>query len=313
MVHEKGHRRCLRAGGWSAAGAFLLLLVNSGCASGTRGRPFTTPEEGATALVGALKPLNVEELRSILGPDGEDIINSGDEVADRQAAEEFVASYERKHRIEVEDDMATLMVGEDEWPMPIPLVRKGDLWRFDTDEGKDEILARRIGRNELGAIESCRAIVDAQREFAAMSGRPSEPVYAQKFASDPGQRNGLYWETRPGEPLSPLGEEVVGAVAEGYGGRTSTGPRPFHGYCFRMLNAQGPSAPGGARSYVVGGRMTGGFAVVAWPVEYRNSGIMTFLVSNRGVVYQKDLGSRTERLAAEMSTFDPDSGWEIVP
>jgi hypothetical protein len=209
--------------------------------------------------------------------------------------------------------MATLVVGEDEWPMPIPLVRSGDAWRFDADEGKDEILARRIGRNELSAIETCRAIVDAQREFAAISGRGSEPVYAQKLASDPGQRNGLYWPTNAGEPPSPLGEEVVAAVAEGYGGRSATGPRPFHGYCFRLLKAQGPSAPGGARSYLTGDRMIGGFAIVAWPIEYENSGIMTFMVSNRGVVYQKDLGGRTERIASEMATFDPDASWEIVP
>ena len=238
-------------------------------------------------------------------------------MADRNAAEAFVVSYERRHNIVIEDGTATLVVGDDEWPLPIPLVRDGTSWLFDTEAGKDEILARRVGRNELSAIETCRAIVDAQREFAALNGgdKGGAPVYAQKFPSDPGQHNGLYWESKAGEPDSPLGPEIVQAVAEGYGGKRApdAGPRPFHGYCYRMLTAQGPSAPGGARSYLVNGRMTGGFGVVSWPIEYGNSGIMTFLVSNQGVVYQKDLGEKTERLALEMSAFDPDASWEIVP
>jgi hypothetical protein len=315
MIHLKSRNRCVRATGWIAAGAILLLFVGSGCSSG-RGRAFASPQEGASALVGALQPFNAEELRSILGPEGDEIISSGDEVADRNAAARFVVSYERRHDIVVKDGTATLVVGEDNWPMPIPLVRDGKSWRFDTEEGKDEILARRVGRNELSAIEACRAIVDAQREYSdLMGGKGNEPVYAQKFASDPGQRNGLYWKTKEGEPDSPLGPEIVAAVAEGYGGQRmpDKGPRPFHGYCYRILTAQGPSASGGARSYLVNGRMSGGFGVVAWPIEYGNSGIMTFIVSNQGVVYQKDLGEKTQQFATEMSAFDPDATWEIVP
>ena len=315
MIHLMSCNRCVRATGWIAAGALLLVFVGSGRSSG-RGRAFASPQEGASALVGALRPLDTEKLRAILGPESDEIISSGDEVADRNAAAAFVASYERRHNIVVQDDTATLVVGEDDWPLPIPLVRDGESWRFDTEEGKEEILARRVGRNELSAIEACRAIVDAQREYSdLMGGTGHEPVYAQKFASDPGQRNGLYWKTKEGEPESPLGPEIVAAVAEGYGGQRAPdkGPRPFHGYCYRILTAQGPSAPGGARSYLVNGRMSGGFGVVAWPVEYGNSGIMTFMVSNRGVVYQKDLGDKTEQLAARMTALDPDASWEIVP
>ncbi len=315
MIDPKNRNRCVRATSCVAASALLLLLVGSGCASG-RGRAFESPQEGVSALVGALQPLDAKELLTILGPKGDQIVSSGDEVADRNAAAQFVASYNRKHNIVVEDGKATLLVGEDDWPLPIPLVRDGKSWRFDTDAGDEEILARRIGRNELATIETCRAIVDAQREYSnSMGGKGDQPVYAQKFASDPGQRNGLYWETKSGEPESPLGPEIVAAVAQGYGGKRApdAGPRPYHGYCYRILTAQGPSAAGGARSYLVNGQMTGGFAVVAWPIEYHNSGIMTFMVSDQGVVYQKNLGKDTERLAAKISTFDPDASWEIVP
>jgi hypothetical protein len=316
MLRLTSRHRWLRASGWIAAGPLLVLVVGSGCAAG-RGQAFASPQEGANALIGALRPLDTEKLRAILGRESDEIISSGDEVADRNAAAEFVDLYERHHNIIVEDETATLVVGEEAWPMPIPLVRSGKAWRFDTEAGKDEILARRIGRNELFAIEACRAIVDAQREFAALNsgGKGGEPVYAQKFASDPGQHNGLYWETKEGEPESPLGPKIVEAVAEGYSTQRAPdqGPRPFHGYCYRMLTAQGPSAAGGARSYLVNGRMTGGFGVVAWPVEYGNSGIMTFIVNGQGVVYQKDLGEKTERRATEMDAFDPDASWEIVP
>lgn len=313
--------RCerVRAAAWLGAGVLVALLTMSagGCAAGGGGRTFATPEEGTRALVAALQPFNEGELIAILGPDGKEVISSGDDVADRSAAESFVESYQRKHRVVVEEDEATLVVGDDDWPLPIPLVRTRGAWRFDTDAGKDELLARRVGRNELAAIESCRALVDAQQEFAALNAAGGPPVYAQKFASDPGQRNGLYWETRPGDPPSPLGPLVAEAVAEGYGGGgarpAEAGPRPFHGYCFRMLTAQGPSAPGGARSFLVNGKMTGGFGAVAWPVEYGNSGIMTFIVSDDGVVYQKDLGDETEKAATAMTAFDPGEGWEIVP
>jgi hypothetical protein len=283
-----------------------------------QGRAFASPEEGTRALIAALKPLNTEELRAILGPDGDEIVSSGDAVEDRTNAEAFVERYQRRHNIVVDGDTATLVVDEDEWPMPIPLVRSGASWHFDTEEGKDEILARRIGRNELSTIEACRALVDAQREYSAMQGSASDgqPIFAQKFLSDPGQKNGLYWQTKEGEPSSPLGPLFAEAVLEGYGSGTKAGeggPRPFHGYCYRMLTSQGPWASGGARDYLVNGRMTGGFAVVAWPIEYGNSGITTFLVNNQAVVYQKDLGDETESLAAKMTAFNPDESWKIVP
>ncbi len=320
-LNHRARRVCAAAR--FAVGALVLLGgPGSGCSNGGGDvRSFSSPEEGATALVSALRPFNEDELRAILGPDGREIISSGDEVADRQGAEEFVAAWDRRHNVIVEDGTATLVVGDDDWPLPIPLVLTDGAWRFDAEAGKDEILARRVGRNELSAIESCRAIVDAQRDFAAMNaggaGGGAEPVYAQTFRSDPGQRNGLYWETGEGEPPSPLGTLVAEAVAEGYGGRgapaAGEGPRPYHGYCFRMLTSQGPSAPGGARSYLVDGRMTGGFAAVAWPAEYENSGVMTFLVNHAGVVYQKDLGADTPKIAGAMTAFDPGEGWEVVP
>ena len=296
-------------------GAFVLLLACSGLVF-DEARTFSTPEEGVSALIKALKPLDQKELHAILGPEADDIVSSGDELADRKSAEAFVAKYERRHIVVTKGDTAVIEVGDDEWPMPIPLVKTGDKWKFDTAEGKEEILARRIGRNELSTIQTCRAIVDAQDEFSAMNkGTDTNPVYAQKFRSDPGQHNGLYWETKPGEPDSPLGPEFVKAQSEGYFAKSAadTGPRPFRGYYFRILTAQGPSAPGGARSYLANGKMSGGFAVVAWPVDYGNSGIMTFLVSHRGVLYQNDLGEKTSQLASDMSAFNPDADWEIVP
>jgi hypothetical protein len=314
MIHLTQSRLSrLKSATGGIAGAFFVLLVGSGCTA-ERGRPFASPQEGVTALVAALQPMNPTELRAILGPDSDEIISSGDEVADQHAVNDFLALYAQRHNILVEEDMATLVVGHDDWPMPIPLVLEDNSWWFDAEAGKDEILARRIGRNELATIETCRAIVDAQNEYAAMQGGSGERVYAQKLVSDPGQRNGLYWEAREGEVPSPLGPEVAEAVAEGYGGRPADdgGPRPYHGYCYRLLTGQGKSAPGGERSYLSNGKLTG-FAVVAWPVEHENSGIMTFLVSHRGVVFQKDLGSNTAKRAAEMKSFDPDSDWEVVP
>ncbi len=323
MITSKTHSRSVRGG--LAAGVLLLFsLVGSGCsqagsgAGGAGGRTFATPQEGAQALVGALRPYDPAKLKEILGPEGHEIIASGDEVADRNAAETFVAAYDRKHDLIIEDDsQATLVVGDDDWPLPIPMVRTNGSWKFDAEAGKDEILARRIGRNELSTIEVCHAIVDAQRDYAGrgLYGDGSG-AYAQKFLSDAGQSNGLYWEARPGEPESPLGPFIAEAVAEGYGegGKPASGePRPYHGYCYRMLTSQGSSAPGGARSYLEQGRMTGGFAAVAWPAEYENSGIMTFIVNGAGVVFQKDLGPDTAKVAGAMTSFDPGDGWEIVP
>jgi hypothetical protein len=209
----------------------------------------------------------------------------------------------------------TLLAGDDEWPLPIPIVQDGSgkRWVFDTASGKDEVITRRIGRNELTVIEVCKAIGDAQREYAQREVRGDGlPEYARKFISDPGTKNGLYWPTAEGEKPSPLGEAVAEAQVAGYSTSASpTGePRPYHGYLYRILTAQGKDAPGGAEDYVINGRLIGGFAVIAWPVDYGSSGIMTFITNYAGEVYQKDLGEETDKLAQGLTEFNPDPTWK---
>lgn len=294
-----------------AIAAAAMVLLGTGCAGGSA-QGFDSPEAGVQALVGALRPYDQAKATAVLGADADDVLSSGDAVADENMRGKFLEAYDRKHSIATEDGKATLLVGENDWPMPIPLVKGGSKWRFDTAAGKEEILNRRIGGNELSTIEVCRAIVDAQREYLEQD--PNR-AYAPKFISDPGTRNGLYWEGKEGEALSPLGELVAAAVVEGYTVPTDPKhePQPYHGYYFRMLWSQGPGAPGGARSYVERGRMTGGFGVVAWPADYANSGVMTFMVNQDGIVYQRDLGEDTDQEARGMSAYEPDEGWEIVP
>jgi Protein of unknown function (DUF2950) len=273
------------------------------------GRGFATAEEAATALVNALRSGDKKAILRVLGPEGGGLVSSGDPVADRRTREAFVAKYDERHRFEAGDGKATLVVGKDDFPLPIPLVPAGPGWRFDTDAGKEEILNRRIGQNELNTIQVCLAVVDAQREYYARDpDRDGVLQYAQKFASTPGRRDGLYWPTRPGEPPSPLGDLVARARGEGYG-RSKDAPAPYWGYYYRILNAQGKDAPGGAYSYLAHGRMMGGFAVVAYPAQYGASGVMTFLVNHDGVVYQKDLGPATATLARQMAAFNPDATW----
>jgi len=300
--------------GWGAG--FLAVAVcfgASGCSS--RQEKFSTPEDAARALVVAVRSENSEGIRKILGRGSEEIVSSGDEVADRRTRDRFLKAYDEKNELVTElDGSMSLQVGKDDWPLPIPIVEHGSCWHFDTRRAKDEILNRRIGANELSVMQVCQALVDAQREYVAIDRNgDGVPEYAQKLLSDPGQENGLYWDTREDEPLSPMGPMVSEAAAEGYtGAKAESGERrPYHGYYFKLLKGQGPHAPGGARDYVVNGRMTEGFAVVAWPAQYGNSGIMTFLVSHHGIVYERDLGRRTERTASSMSTFDPDSGWDV--
>lgn len=293
----------------------LALLVGTGCASG-RQKSFQSPDAAAQALVAALRTSDSKSMAEILGPEGDSIIASGDEVADRQSITKFLAAYDENHALVAESDRQMILeVGKDGWPMPIPLIQKRGTWRFDTRSGRDEILARRIGRNELSAIQVCRAIVDAQREYAQLDpeGKGGR-AFARKFVSDSGTRNGLYWESKSGEPPSPLGSLVATASQEGYTAdpKKSEEPRPYHGYYYRLLTSQGPSAPGGSRNYLEGDRMTGGFAILAWPAEPGNSGVMTFMVGQGGVVFQRDLGRRTDRIAREMQSFDPDANWEIV-
>jgi Protein of unknown function (DUF2950) len=273
---------------------------------------FKTPEEAATALVNAAKSGDSKSIVTVLGPDGEDIVSSGDEVADAATRAKFIAAYDAKHTIAMEgDSKAVMVVGPDDFPLPIPLVRKDGLWRFDTAAGREEILFRRIGENELDAIQSALAYVDAQDEYAEKD-RTGAGVntYAQRIISQPGKKDGLYWPTSQGEPPSPLGELIAEATKQGY--RVGAGRSPFHGYYFKILTKQGAAAAGGELEYIVNGKMIGGFALVAYPAEYRNSGVMTFIVNHAGTVFQKDLGPNTAQVAERMTAFNPDKTWQKV-
>jgi hypothetical protein len=273
---------------------------------------FKTPEEAATALVNAAKSGDSKSIVTVLGPDGEDIVSSGDEVADAATRAKFIAAYDAKHTIAMEgDSKAVMVVGPDDFPLPIPLVRKDGLWRFDTAAGREEILFRRIGENELDAIQSALAYVDAQDEYAEKD-RTGAGVntYAQRIISQPGKKDGLYWPTSQGEEVSPLGELIAEATKQGY--RVGGGRTPFHGYYFKILTKQGAAAAGGELEYIVNGKMIGGFALVAYPAEYRNSGVMTFIVNHAGTVFQKDLGPNTAQVAERMTAFNPDKTWRAV-
>ncbi|HEX6209433.1 MAG TPA: DUF2950 domain-containing protein [Methylomirabilota bacterium] len=273
-------------------------------------RGFASAEQATQALVTALRAGDVKALVGILGSDGRSLIVSGDPVVDRQSRERFLGAYDAVNKLVADGRATVLHVGHDEWPFPIPLVKQGDRWQFDVRRGRDEIIARRLGRNELYTIQTCLAYVDAQREYYT-DDRNGDGVleYAQHFASTPGRRDGLYWFTRPGEPSSPLGELVVRARAEGYRRGEGSGPTPFHGYLYRGLTAQGPDAPGGAYDYLTRSHMIGGFALVAFPAQYGVSGVMTFMVNHDGVVYQKDLGPNTRATALAMRAYNPDHTW----
>jgi DUF2950 family protein len=273
---------------------------------------FKTPDEAASALAAAAKAGDMKALVTVLGPDGEDIVSSGDPVADTETRQKFIAAFDAKHRIAQEgDDKAVMIIGPDDFPLPIPLARKNGMWRFDTVAGRQEILFRRIGKNELDAIQTCLAYVDAQDDYAAKDRTGAGMnTYAQRIISQAGKKDGLYWPTTQGEEESPLGEFVAQATRQGY--RAGVGRTPYHGYYYKILTRQGPSAGGGAFDYVVGGKMIGGFALVAYPAEYRNSGVMTFLVNHAGTVFQKDLGPDTAKLAEQMSSFNPDQTWQKV-
>jgi hypothetical protein len=294
------------------ASLMIGALLCSAASAAIAQQAFKTPDDAATALVNAAKAGDMKALITVLGPDGEDVVSSGDEVADAATREKFVTAYDAKHRISMEgDSKAILVVGQDDFPLPIPIVRKDGMWRFDTAEGLDEILFRRIGENELDAIQAALTYVDAQNEYADKDRTGAGAnAYAQRIISQPGKKDGLYWPTSQGEEPSPLGELVAQATAQGY--RVGGGRTPFHGYYFKILTKQGPAAPGGELDYVVNGKMIGGFALVAYPAEYRNSGVMTFIVSHAGDVYQKDLGPNTDKLAERMSSFNPDSTWQKV-
>jgi hypothetical protein len=273
---------------------------------------FKSPDEAASALVNAAKKGDRKALVSVLGPDGSDIVSSGDAVADAATRDKFVAAYDAKHEIAMEGvDKATMIIGKEDFPLPIPLVRKDGMWRFDTAAGRKEILARRIGKNELDTIQTCLAYVDAQNDYASKDRTGAgKGIYAQRIVSSPGKKDGLFWPTSNGEEQSPLGGLVAEATGEGY--RVGGGRIPYHGYYFKMLTKQGAAAPGGEFEYIVKGKMIGGFALVAYPADYGNSGVMTFIVSHSGTVYQKDLGPQTAKLAQRMTSFNPNPSWTKV-
>jgi hypothetical protein len=276
-------------------------------------RRFASPEDATQALVTALRTGEAKALVEIFGSEGRALVVSGDPVADRQSRERFLEAYNAGHSLVADGSGMVLHVGNEDWPFPIPLVKQDDRWRFDVRRGRDEVLARRIGRNELSTIQACLAYVDAQREYYTED-RDGDGIleYARQFASTPGRRDGLYWPTRPGEPPSPLGELVVRARAEGYRRGEGGAPTPFHGYLYRGLTAQGPHAPDGGYEYLARGHMIAGFALVAFPARYGVSGVMTFIVNHDGVVYQKDLGPNTRAAALAMRAYNPDPTWTRV-
>lgn len=278
------------------------------------GAHYPSPDEAIQALLDAAAA-GGGALAKVLGPGVSDI-GSGDPVADANALEDFLAAAEEGVWIEQEEgeeDLALVTLGADEWVFPIPLVRDGQGWYFDMETGKEEIFNRRIGRNEITAIETLRAYVQAQDEYAAQD-RNGDGVkeYARRLMSSAGSRDGLYWPTKEGEPESPMGPLVAEAVAEGYQPGQNGGASPYHGYLFRTLPAQGANAPGGARDYLVDGRLTGGFALLAIPAEYGNSGVLSFLVNQSGIVYENDLGEDTAAAGAAISAYDPGEGWSAV-
>jgi Protein of unknown function (DUF2950) len=271
---------------------------------------YKTPDEAVTALINAAKAGDRPALMRVLGPGSAEIVSSGDEVADASARKIVVEAYDINHKVVMDgNDKAILVIGKLEWPFPIPLVRKDGTWRFDTEAGREEILFRRIGRNELNAIQAALAYVDAQNEYAE-KGVAGNGVYAQRIVSQPGKKDGLYWPAQSGEDESPLGELAAAASAAGY--RAGQQRQPYHGYYFKILTRQGPNAPGGALDYIARGKMIGGFALVAYPAEYQNSGVMTFLVNHQGILYEKDLGPNTASIASGMTTYNPDGTWQRV-
>jgi hypothetical protein len=294
---------------------FLTIfgIAGNSHAAAAQQKTFASAEEAVKALVAAAKNNDSKELMAIFGVGSKELIFSGDAVADKQRHERFTKAYDGKNRLVQQGSDMVLVIGNEDWPFPIPVIKKGDGWVFDIARGREEILNRRIGENELYTIQVCRAIVDAQREYAIKDRDKNGLLeYAQKFRSDPGKKNGLYWDSKAGEPQSPLGPIVVQARGEGYQGQPSAAPSPYHGYFYKILTAQGKDATGGAYSYLVKGKMIGGFAVVAYPAEYENSGVMTFIVNYEGKVFQKDLGKDTASVAKGMKEYNPDSTWTEV-
>ncbi len=299
--------------------AFFVIATaphaNAAAAAAAKQQVFASPEDAVAALVAAAKAGDVKSLLAVLGPAAKPLVDSGDAVVDRESFEKFVADYEAGHSLDkTSETEVTLVTGTDEWPMPIPIVKGAKGWSFDTEAGDDEIIARRIGRNELSTIQSSLAFADAQREYYARDPEKSGLLhYARRILSTPGKRDGLYYPTQEGEDPSPLGEVFADAKAGGYKKGEKGKRYPYHGYYFRLLDGQGSHAEGGAYSYLAKGQLLGGFALVASPAQYGVSGVMTFLVNQDSVVFEKDLGPKTATLADAIKVFDPDDSWKRVP
>ena len=294
-------------GAWSLGFAWVLLAQPAGQ------KTFSSPDEASRALIRAVQAGNEKDLLEIFGPDGKEIISSGDKVEDKKSRDAFAEKYQRMNRlVEEPDGTVRLYVGAENWPMPIPLVNRKDAWYFDTSAGKEEILFRRIGRNEIATIRVLRELVAAQKEYYGKT--HDEPVqkYAQRFVSDQGKHNGLYWNASNRETESPIGPLLAYASSEGYAKKLSSLPSPFQGYYFRVLMGQGKHASGGAKNYIVNGKMTRGFAFLAYSAEYADSGMMSFIINQDGILYQKDLGPKTADFAHALDEYDPDKTWARV-
>ena len=294
-------------------GLFYLMSatpLNAQAISGQK--TFSSPSEAVQSLVEAAKSGDPAQLEPLLGPQAPQLIAAGDAGSAKELLAGFVKAYGEKHSLSVEaQGFEFLQVGQRNWPFPFPIVRDGKVWYFDVDRGNQEILDRRIGRDELGAIAVCEGYVQSQVEYGS-KGRDGNPsgTYAQRFHSNPGKQDGLYWPVSKGEPESPMGPSVASASAAQHAGQPSESPVPYYGYLYRILTEQGPDAPGGAKSYIVDGKLTGGFALIAYPAQYRASGIMTFIVNQDGVIYQQDLGEQTGDLASKITAYNPESSWE---
>jgi len=309
ILHEKGKVQWLYALSCLVTVAvFMLAVVSVSQAESIKQKSFHSPEEAVASLVTAVRAHDLSEMLAILGPGSKELISSGDEASDRTGREKFLKAYHEKNTLQRKSaDTMILCVGTDNWPMPIPIVKKGSTWGFDTQKGRREILNRRIGRNELHVLEVLHAYVDAQHEYATKDcGGGGKVEFAQRLISTEGKHDGLYWEAKEGEEESPLGPLVALAAKEGY---ANPNLQPFHGYYFKILKGQGKHADGGAYNYVIKGKMILGFAIIAYPAEYGNSGVMTFMVNQQGIIYQKNLGKDTKRTAEATKIFNPDKTW----
>jgi hypothetical protein len=314
-THNKGNKRASETVArvlWAAL--LMAVFVSEYCyAAEAVQETFSSPDEAFQTMVAALEAGNDNQLKSIFGPDEKDIISQV-QGAGKETLEQFLKAYEERNTIEiVHEEKAVLYVGKKEWPWPVPVIKVGGRWQFDTKGGKEEILARHIGQNEIAAVQVCLAYVDAQEEYAQNHRAHGLAEYAEKLVNQTGKDKALCSTAKQAEETEPLGPLIAGACeAEASGSQSAAPARPYHGYFYKILKKQGPNARGGAYDYMVNGMMVGGFALIAYPAFYQSSGIMTFIVNQDAVVYQKDLGKDTEKTAEAMTTFDPDPSWTAV-